>query len=388
MLKDLVYLGQCTDIDNSTSCAGILRASVTPRLQSLRIKSDYMDWSAFRHSNLRSLHIESTGPMKPENGSCEDLLDALEAMPCLEVLGLTDCFPSDLHTTPLGRRLIALPRLRSIDLNGFSFACANLLTFLSIPRKCRVSIDGAIRDIINVEATLAGVRSYMTSFNEHHSAQHMVVNHGYMQIVPYSPIYTDSSSFPTPSRVDEQTEFLIRCKGHGNVEDMLPLLSKILPLSQVVKLTLCGYINAFNPLKISFAHMPALQIFYIRDADNAYGLFTSRIFDVFRSVDQQPDSNEGTMVGTGRTKPLAPLPELKQLIFMFSPVFLRESVAKCMMSCLTKRRKRGFGPETVSILNLESISGQMVAVFRSIGWRDWDSYVNFALPAPEKDSTM
>ncbi|TFY77052.1 hypothetical protein EWM64_g6958, partial [Hericium alpestre] len=150
MMLGPFYDAQLLQIDTNFELPGIIAGCRFPRLRHLSLRGCWVHWSAPILCGLTYLEIQlNRAHMDAADGylksSPKKLFCALKSMPALEILILTDCFPSGPWIDG-GSDILQLPRMKLLRLHGPSAACFGVARWLRLPARCKVQIrcsDGA-----------------------------------------------------------------------------------------------------------------------------------------------------------------------------------------------------------------------------------------------------
>lgn len=112
-----------------------------PKLRDLYLSNVLPVWTTAAFTGLKRLCVfldrfmdTSHIPTYPE------LFDSLQSMPHLEVLVLRGCLPLGPFPHSLGDRMIQMPNLQHLFLDGHTFGCHQILGHLNFPREAVVSV--------------------------------------------------------------------------------------------------------------------------------------------------------------------------------------------------------------------------------------------------------
>ncbi|KAI0044100.1 hypothetical protein FA95DRAFT_303721 [Auriscalpium vulgare] len=110
-----------------------------PRLRTLSMCGFFFDlWASPLLHGLRHLEVRVACEDHETMDVCDDILEALQAMPALESLHLGHCFPLQDHISGHDRaghsaKMVALPNLESLHVTVQHDACAHVLNHLILP---------------------------------------------------------------------------------------------------------------------------------------------------------------------------------------------------------------------------------------------------------------
>jgi len=112
-----------------------------PKLEKLELVRCSIPWDSTIFHNLTHLKIFDTGALFCP--TLDQLVDALDKMPKLEHLDLTDCLPLlvvDATTVECPTRVVELSRLTWVQLSSQTLECANVLNHISFPASAIVKL--------------------------------------------------------------------------------------------------------------------------------------------------------------------------------------------------------------------------------------------------------
>ncbi|KAI0044104.1 hypothetical protein FA95DRAFT_303822 [Auriscalpium vulgare] len=110
-----------------------------PRLRTLSLNGFIFDlWASPMLHGLRHLEVRVSCEGQETEDVCDDILEALQAMPALESLNLGHCFPLQDHIPGHNRaghsiKMVALPNLAYLEVTVQHNACAHVLDHLILP---------------------------------------------------------------------------------------------------------------------------------------------------------------------------------------------------------------------------------------------------------------
>lgn len=123
-----------------------------PKLRNLYLGNVLPAWTTAAFTGLKSLYVvidchmdASHTPTYPE------LFESLQSMPHLELLGLRGCLPLGPFPRFLVDRMIQVPNLRYLVLDGHTFGCRQILEYLNFPREGVLSVTCVTDDMTGQE---------------------------------------------------------------------------------------------------------------------------------------------------------------------------------------------------------------------------------------------
>ncbi|KAI0310477.1 hypothetical protein OF83DRAFT_1088351, partial [Amylostereum chailletii] len=140
-----------SDDGRSITLSPSFLAESAPKLRSVELHGCFVPWQSFFLRNLTNLKISlKEQPTFSALGSTPDFIRSLQAMPALESLWLSYCFPPDLVSFPASTT-VKLPLLTDLDISGTIPECNALFSILDTPSSTSLTLTCSSTDDTGAE---------------------------------------------------------------------------------------------------------------------------------------------------------------------------------------------------------------------------------------------
>lgn len=208
-----------------------------PKLEKLELVGCSIPWNSTIFHNLTHLKIFDTGAQFCP--SLDQLVEALDKMPKLECLDLTDCLPIlpvDAISVSAPLRVVELPRLQQLKLCSQTLESANVLNHISFPASVTVNLvcrgsDASDSDFSSLVPALA---NWLNGARSIQPLQRLLVDHFSTNSIRFQAWNHEGVEAKSPSSIPI-LDMVLSWKHFGAhvVEHVISTICASLPLSQL-----------------------------------------------------------------------------------------------------------------------------------------------------------